>query len=182
MAWEIDVKHSLIEFAVKHMMVTTVKGRFNTFTGTVAMDEQNPSASSVTVEIDVASLNTADETRDGHLRSPDFFDVAQFPTATFKSTKVEALGDDRYRVIGDLTIRGVTRELPLEMTFEGQATNTYGKHIASFSARTSFNRKDFGLEWNVALETGGVLVSDKVNIAIEAQVVETADVAATPVA
>lgn len=179
MAWEIDPAHSLLEFSVKHMMVTTVKGRFTAFSGAVNADEQNPADSSVQVTIDIASIYTGDENRDNHLRSPEFFDVATYPTATFTSTKVEPLGDNKYRVLGNLTIHGMTREVPLEVEYEGTGINPWGKRIASFSAKTSFNRKDFGLNWNVALETGGVLVSDKVNLAIEAQVVEQVPEVAT---
>jgi polyisoprenoid-binding protein YceI len=178
MAWEIDQAHSLVEFAVKHMMVTTVKGRFTKFTGTLELDEAKPENSRVDVTIDVASIFTGDENRDNHLRSPDFFDVAQYPVATFKSTKVEKIGEDRYRVTGDLTLHGVTREVALEVDFEGQGTNPYGKRVAGFSVKGAINRKDFGLNWNVALETGGVLVSDKVTLSIEAQAVQTATVAA----
>jgi polyisoprenoid-binding protein YceI len=174
MAWQLDTAHSLIEFSVKHMMISTVKGRFKAFSGTLDLDEQNPQASSVDVTIDVGSIDTADANRDGHVRSADFFDTEHYPTATFKSTRVDALGDDRYRVFGDLTIRNITRPVTLDVTVEAVITDLYGKRRAGFSAQTSFNRKDFDLNWNVALETGGVLVSDKVTISIEAQAVQAA--------
>ncbi len=176
MAWELDTHHSLLEFSAKHMMVTTVKGRFKTFSAEVSLDERQPTASSAEVTIDIDSLDTGDPNRDGHLRSADFFDVAQFPTATFKTTKIERAGKDHYRVLGDLTIRGVTHEVPLDVTVEGTFTNMQGRRGVAFTAHSTFSRKDFNLNWNVALETGGWLVSDKVNIAIEAQVLESAPV------
>jgi len=178
MAWQIDTKHSQIEFAVRHMMLSTVRGRFKQFSGDITIDEQHPENSSLTATIDVASIDTGDEGRDAHVRNADFFDVAQYPTATYTSTRIEKSGDDTYTVYGDLTLRGVTREVPLELTLEGVTKDMQGQRRAGFTARTSFNRKDFGLTWNVGLETGGVLVSDKVTITIEAQVVEPATVTA----
>ncbi|HEX8033919.1 MAG TPA: YceI family protein [Ktedonobacterales bacterium] len=178
MAWELDAAHSLIEFSAKHMMVTTVKGRFTKHSGVLELDEQNPSASKADVTIDVNSLYTGDEKRDAHLLSADFFDVEKYPTITYKSTKVEEVGDNHFRITGDLTIHGVTKEVVLDANLEGQATNPWGKRIAAFTLHTSVNRKDYGLNWNVALEAGGVLVSDKVNINIEAQAVEVASAAA----
>jgi polyisoprenoid-binding protein YceI len=182
MAWALDTTHSLIEFSVKHMMISSVKGRFKTFAGTLDLDEQNPAASRVDVTIDVASIDTGDANRDGHVRNADFFDVEKYPEATFKSTRVEPLGDDRYRVQGDLTIRGITRPVTLDVSVEAVITDMYGKRRAGFSAQTSFNRKDFDLNWNVALETGGVLVSDKVAINIEAQAVQVVPQAETATA
>jgi polyisoprenoid-binding protein YceI len=172
MAWEFDYAHSSVEFAAKHMMVTTVRGRFNTFTVVADVNEQEPEKSEFDVTIDAGSITTNSEQRDGHLKSADFLDVANAPTITYKSKKVEKKGDDHYSVLGDLTIRGVTREVPLDVRFEGEGKTPYGTRIAAFSAKTSISRKDFGLNWNVALETGGWLVGDKVDIAIEAEVVE----------
>ncbi len=172
MAWELDPVHSLIEVSVKHMMVSTVKGRFKKFTVDLALDEQNPENSSIDVTADAASIDTGQEMRDNHLRSPDFLDVANFPTITFKSKKVERQGEEHARVIGDLTIRGVTKEVAFDATFEGEVKDMQGKRRAAFSAKSSISRKDFGLNWNVALESGGWLVSDKVQIAIELEVVE----------
>jgi polyisoprenoid-binding protein YceI len=174
MAWDFDTAHSSIEFTAKHMMVTNVKGHFASFKGDAHIDEQNPANSKVDVTIDVASITTGNEGRDNHLRSPDFFDVAKFPTATFHSTSVEAVGQDRLRVTGDLTIRDVTKPVTLDVSVEGKVKNPYGKELYAISATTSFSRKEFGLEWNVALESGGWLVSDKVNIAIEVQVIAPA--------
>ena len=178
MAYEFDQAHSIIEFAVKHMMVTTVKGRFKQFNGIVDIDEQNPAASVVNITIDVASVDTGNDGRDGHLRSPDFFDPEKYPTITFTSTKIEPLGGERYRVTGDLTAHGVTKSHTLEVTREGATTNMQGKKIVAFSLDTKLSRKEFGLEWNVALESGGWLVSDEVKVSVEAQVVEAAPVTA----
>jgi polyisoprenoid-binding protein YceI len=177
MAWDIDTAHSSIEFTAKHMMVTNVKGRFTRFSGDAHLDETNPANSRVDVTIDLASLTTGTEGRDNHLRSADFFDVENHPTATFNSTKVEKVGEDRLRVTGDLTIRGVTKPVTLDATVEGKVKDMQGKDRYGFTATTSFSRKDFGLEWNVALESGGWLVSDKITIAIDAQVIAPAEVA-----
>ncbi len=178
MKYEFDAAHSQVEFTVKHMMVTTVRGHFNKFSGDLDIDEQNPAASSVDVTIDVASIDTGQEARDNHLRSPDFFDVARFPTITYKSTKVEPLGGGKYHVTGDLTIHGVTKPHTLEITPEGPITNPYGKQVIGFDITTKISRKEFGLEWNVALESGGWLVSDEVKIFITAEVTAAASAAA----
>jgi polyisoprenoid-binding protein YceI len=169
--WTIDPAHSLVEFSVRHMMISTVKGRFTGIQGTIVDVAENPSLSSVEVEIDPASISTADDKRDGHLRSPDFFDVETYPKITFKSTSVQGTRAE-FKVTGDLTVRDQTRPVTLDVTFNGTGTNPYGKNIASFSATTRLNRKDFGLSWNVALETGGVLVSDHFKLEIEIQAVK----------
>jgi polyisoprenoid-binding protein YceI len=172
--WEIDPKHTLVEFGVKHMMFTTVKGRFTGVRGTInCADEADASSASVEAEIDAASVNTADEQRDAHLRSDEFLDAERYPTLTFKSTAVERVDKERLRVIGDLTIRGVTREVALDTSFNGTGKNPYGKEVAGFTAETTINRKDFGLTWNAALESGGLLVGDKLEILIEVQAVRT---------
>ncbi len=171
MAWDFDTSHSTIEFSAKHMMVTNVKGRFNSFSGDAHLDEEHPADSKVDVTIDLASLSTGNEGRDNHLRSADFFDVEHFPTATFHSTAVEPRGEDRLRVVGDLTIHGVTKPVTLDATIEGKFKDMQGKDRYAFTATTTFSRKEFGLEWNVALESGGWLVSDKITIAIDAQVI-----------
>src|SRR5262249_6301428 len=147
MAWQLDTVHSQVEFAVKHMMVATVRGRFKKFSGTVALDEQQPEQSHVEVTLDAASVDTGEDRRDGHLRSPDFFDVESYPTLTFKSTRVEHLGGDHYRVTGDLTIRDVTREVPLDVALEGEHRDMQGQRRAGFAITGSINRKDFGLNW-----------------------------------
>lgn len=170
-SWSFDPTHTHIEFSTKHMMVTTVKGRFGTFSGNVEIDEQHPENSHVEVEIDAASIDTGAPQRDGHLRSPDFFNAEQYPTISFKSTRVERLGEAHGRLIGNLTILGQTREVALDATFEGDITDMQGKRRAGFTASTSISRKEWGLTWNVALESGGWLVSDAVRINIDAELV-----------
>lgn len=172
MTWVIDASHSMITFSVRHMMISKVRGRFSRFDGTVNFDEQNPANSSVHVTIDAASIDTRDERRDGHLMSPDFLDVANYPTITFASKRVEVIDDSHGRIIGDLTIRGVTREVALEVEYNGQSKSPWGTLSAGFSASTKINRKDWGLTWNVALETGGVLVGEEVTIDIEIEIVK----------
>ncbi len=164
--WTIDPSHSVVEFSVKHMMFATVKGRFTEVAGTISLDSANVANSSVDVTIGAASIDTRDEKRDEHLRSADFFDVETFPTLTFKSTSVEAKGDD-LKVTGDLTIHGVTKQVVLDSELNGQGVNPWGQQVISYSASTKINRKDYGLNWNTALESGGVLVSDEVKISIE---------------
>ena len=168
--WTIDPTHSTIEFVAKHMMITTVKGRFADFEGTIVADETNLADSSVEVTMKAASIDTRSDQRDTHLRSPDFLDVETYPEVTFRSTRVEGTKDE-FQLTGDLTIRGVTRPITLDVTFEGEGKDPWGGTRASFSAKGKFDRRDFGLTWNVALETGGILVSNEVKINIEAQVV-----------
>lgn len=166
--WTIDASHSLAEFSVRHMMVSTTRGQFQNVSGTLNLDESDLTKSTVEATIDVKSLTTRDEKRDGHLLSADFFDADSFPTITFKSTSVAKKGSD-YVVAGDLTIHGVTRPVELKTEFNGFNTTPWGNRVAGFSADTEISRKDFGLEWNVALETGGVLVGDKVKIHLEVE-------------
>ena len=167
--WQIDPKHSVVEFAVKHMMFSTVKGRFGEVGGTIVYDENDPARSRVEVEIDAASIDTGEPQRDEHLRSADFFEVEKYPTITFRGTRVEPLSSDRLRVVGDLTMHGVTREVALEASFLGSGTNPWGQRVAGFSATGELNRKDFGLNWNAALEAGGVLVGEKIRINLEVE-------------
>jgi len=164
--WNVDPVHSSVEFAVKHMMISNVKGRFRSFEGTVQLDEANPTASSVTAAIDTASVDTSEPQRDAHLRSADFFDVEQFPKMTFGSKRVALVDDTHAKVIGDLTIRDVTREVVLDVEYEGQIRDAWGKQRAAFTAKTELNRKDFGLNWNKLIETGGVVVGDKVRVTL----------------
>jgi polyisoprenoid-binding protein YceI len=176
-SWTIDASHSLIEFAAKHMMITTVKGRMADVRGTLAIDEVRPDRSTVEVEFAAASIDTRAEQRDQHLRSPDFLDVETYPTVAFRSRRIEgAQGAEgkRFRMIGDLTIRGTTREVTLDATFEGRGRDPWGGDRISFSATTTIDRRDFGLTWNAALEAGGVLVSNDVKISIELQAVRAA--------
>ena len=164
--WVIDPVHSFAEFAVKHMMVATAKGRFTTFEGTLQLDPTHPERSSAVVTIDIASIDTGNAQRDAHLRTDDFFLAEQHPTATFRSTRVARVDDDRARVYGDLTIRGVTKEIALDVEFEGQGKDAYGKERAGFTATTAFDRLDYGTKWNPALETGGFVVSNRVKLTL----------------
>jgi polyisoprenoid-binding protein YceI len=170
-SWAIDNAHSHVQFTVRHMMISKVRGQFHTFTGTVNFDEQNPANSSVNVEIDAASIDTRDEKRDGHLKSPDFLDAANYPTLSFVSKRVEVLDDSRGRIYGDLTIRGVTREVDLKVEYDGVARSPWGQEVVAFSASFDFDREDFGITWNQALETGGVLVSKKIAVHISAEAI-----------
>lgn len=167
--WELDASHTSVEFSVKHMMISTVKGRFTGVQGTIVTDMADHTKGSVDVTIDVATVDTHDERRDGHLKSPDFFDAATFPTITFKSTRVVAQDATHLNVVGDLTIHGVTKQVELDTELNGEGTTPYGVHVAGFSATTKISRKDFGLNWNVALEAGGFMVSDDIKISIEGE-------------
>ena len=172
--WKLDATHSQVEFAVKHMMFTTVRGRFADVEGTVVLDAGAPGRSSVDVTVRTASVDTRAADRDAHLRSPDFFDVEAHPTMTFRSRRVEgslAKPGDAFKVVGDLSIRGVTREVVLDARFEGTGTDPWGNARSGFSATTSLDRRDFGLTWNQALEAGGVLVAHEVRIELQAQAV-----------
>jgi polyisoprenoid-binding protein YceI len=170
-AYALDPSHSQVGFAVRHVMVSKTRGRFSDFAGTVEIGE-NPLESSVSVTIQTASIDTRDEQRDGHLRSGDFFDAEAYPTMTYQSRSVRPLGEGRYIVEGDLTIKGVTKPVPLELNFEGGATDPWGGVRIGFSAKAELDREAFGLTWNQALETGGVLVGKKVSIEIEAEAVK----------
>ena len=172
MLWMIDPAHSRIEFLVRHMMISKVRGVFEQFNGSVALDEDNPANTTVEVFIDAASLNTRDERRDAHLRSADFLDAENHPHLTFRSKKVERLGENTARMTGDLTIRGVTREVVMDVEFNGIAKSPWGQESAGFTAHTAINRKDWGLTWNQALETGGVLVGDEIEINIELELIK----------
>jgi polyisoprenoid-binding protein YceI len=168
--WALDPVHSTVEFTVRHMMIAKVRGRFADLEATV-MEAGDGSASSVEAVIQVASIDTRDEKRDAHLRSADFFDAEKHPEIRFRSTELKPTGHDRFEVAGELTIRGVTRPVTLDVTEQGRATDPWGGERVGYSARARINRKDFGLEWNVALETGGFLVGDEIDIQIEAEAV-----------
>jgi polyisoprenoid-binding protein YceI len=175
--WEIDPAHSTIEFAVKHMMFTTVRGRFTKFSGAIRVDEQNPDRSRVEVVIDASSIDTGVSDRDNHLRSADFLDVERNPQITFRSTKVSGAhveAGDRFTLTGDLEIRGKSMPVTLETTFEGLGKDPWGKERSGFTARAEIDRRQWGLQWNQALEAGGVLVGNGVKIEIEAQAVKGA--------
>jgi polyisoprenoid-binding protein YceI len=170
--WNIDASHSQVEFAVKHMMIATVRGRFADVKGTVVTDDSDLAKAEVDVVIDVNSIDTREAKRDAHLRSPDFFDAETFPLITFKSTRVTGAGGDQFKLVGDLTIHGVTREVALDVTSEGRAKDPWGGERAGYSAQTRVNRKDFGLTWNQALETGGLLVGDEIKISLDLELVK----------
>jgi polyisoprenoid-binding protein YceI len=168
--WEIDPSHSSVNFSARHLMVSKVRGRFASFHGTITVPE-DPQASSVNVVIDTTSIDTRDENRDAHLKSADFLDVEKNPTISFSSTRVSALDGSEFTLTGDLTIAGVTKPVELKAEFNGVPHDPWGGTRAGFEARTEFNRKDFGLGFNVALEGGGVLVGEKVTIELEVEAV-----------
>lgn len=173
--WQIDPTHSSVELAVKHMMFTTVRGRFKDVKGTIELDEQNPAGSTINVEIAAASLDTGVADRDGHLRSADFLDVENHPALTFRSKRVEGAFSkegDAFRITGDLTIRGTTKEVTLEGTYEGTGKDPWGGTRAGARATAKIDRRDWGLVWNQTLETGGILVSNDVRIELEVQAVK----------
>ena len=173
--YDIDASHSSLEFAAKHAMVTTVRGRFSDFEGTLHLDGTDPSRSRADVTIRVGSLDSRSDQRDEHLRGADFFDVEQYPEMTFRSTRASAGKDDgEYRLWGDLTIKGVTREVELVLTFTGNAVDPWGGQRVGFEGTATVNRKDWGLNWNVALEAGGILVGEKVKLKLDISAVKRA--------
>ncbi len=172
MLWQIDPAHSSINFSVRHMMISKVRGQFKNFSGTVGFDAENPANTTVEIEIDVNSIFTDEEQRDDHLRSPDFFDAANYPVATFQSTRVEQIDSETGKLYGNLTIKGVTKEVVLDVAYGGTAVTPWGTQAAGFSATTSLNRKEWGLNWTQALETGGFVVGDKIKLDIELELVK----------
>ncbi|GAA1015227.1 YceI family protein [Streptomyces thermogriseus] len=162
--YTIDPAHSTLGFVARHAMVTNVKGTFNDFTGTLRLDGSAPSASTASVDVRMDSIDTGSEDRDNHLRSADFFATEEFPEMTFRSTKAEALGGNDYRITGDLTIRGITRPVTIDLEFNGAAKDPFGNERVGFEGRAEILRSDWGLTWNAALETGGVLVSDRIKL------------------
>jgi polyisoprenoid-binding protein YceI len=172
--WSIDAAHSGINFSIRHMVVSKVRGRFTKFAGTLALDDGDLTRSSVEATIDASSIDTGTSQRDAHLRSPDFLDVEKFPELRFFSRRIEKGVDDRYRLVGDLTIRDVTREVALDVEYAGRGKDPWGNERVAFAAKTAIDRKDFGLGWNQALEAGGVLVGDRVDIELDVQVMKAA--------
>jgi len=171
--WKIDPAHSHLEFAVRHLMISTVKGRFGVVEGTVRTDEANPGKADVSVTIEAASIDTREAQRDAHLRSADFFDVETFPTLTFTGGRITERSDDRFTLTGDLTIHGVTREVALDVTAEGRGKDPWGGERAGFSAHTRIKRSDFGLTWNQLLEAGGFAVGDEVKITLDVELIKS---------
>lgn len=170
MAWQLDVAHTEIQFKVRHMMVSWVRGSFDTFSGTVNLDENNPENTTVEVKIDAAGINTRQADRDAHLRSPDFLDAEKHPYITFRSTRVLRTGQNTAKLVGDLTIRDITHEVTLDVNYAGQAPSPFGPFVtAGFSAEAKISRKEWGLTWNAGIETGGVLVGDEIIISVETE-------------
>lgn len=182
MAWQVDKSHTHINFTARHMMISKVRGEFTDYDITVNFDENNLTATTVDVAIRADSINTRDAQRDTHLKSPDFLNAEQYPVLTFKSKRVIQDSPNRGRLVGDLTIRDVTREVTLDVEYAGVANTPWGGTNAGFSGKTTINRKDWGLNWNVALEAGGWLVSDQVTIEIELELARVPEATAEAVA
>ncbi len=178
MSWTIDSSHSQVNFSARHMGIMTVRGHFNDIQATIDFNQDDFTASSVEASINAGSLVTNDAKRDEHLRSADFLDVEKYPTITFKSTKIERAEHDRYRMTGDLTIHGVTRPVTLDVVYSGQIKDPWGNARAGFSAETTIRRSDWGISFNAVLETGGLVVSDEVKIALDVEAVKPAEVLA----
>ncbi|HET9079619.1 MAG TPA: YceI family protein [Trebonia sp.] len=176
--YRIDPAHSRIGFVARHAMVTKVRGSFKEFTGTGTFDVEGPSRSSLQLTIEVGSIDTANPDRDGHLRSNDFLDLEHYPQITFTSTAVTQAGPDTYRVTGDLAIKGVTRPVTFDLVYSGSAVDPYGNQRVGFEGSTTINRKDWGVNWNAALEAGGVLVSEKVTLEFDISAIKDAATAA----
>ena len=171
--YAIDPSHSRIGFVARHAMVTKVRGQFTAYEGSGWFDAEDPTRSTIALTIDADSIDTANADRDAHLRSNDFFDMEHHPTLTFTSTAVERVDDDVYRVAGDLTLRGVTRRVTIDFEFTGTAVDPFGNQRIGLEGRTTVNRRDWGLNWNAALDAGGVLVSEKVTLEFDVSAIRT---------
>ena len=181
MHWQVDFTHSEIHFRVRHMMVGWARGEFERFSGTVNLDEENPENTTVEVAIEAASINTRQPDRDGHLRSPDFLDASHHPLITFTGKRVRQIGPTTAKLIGDLTIRGVTKEVRLNVEYAGTRRSPFGPYlVAGFSADTVISRREWGLTWNSLIEGGGVLVGDDVYINIELELIRTVEPQSAP--
>ncbi|WP_172382180.1 YceI family protein [Streptomyces sp. MNP-20] len=172
--YELDPAHSSIGFVARHAMVTNVKGSFLDFTGSLHLDGTDPAKSTAVIDVTMDSIDTGNADRDGHLKSADFFKTEEFPKMTFRSTGAEALGGDDYRVTGDLTILGTTRPLTIDLEFNGAATDPFGNQRVGFEGKAQLLRSEWGLTWNAALETGGVLVSDKIKLTFDISAIKSA--------
>jgi polyisoprenoid-binding protein YceI len=170
--WTFDPAHTSVEFRARHMMISNVRGKFTNVTGTILEDESDPRNTYVEVDIDAASIDTRNEQRDQHLRSADFLDVEHYPIITYKTTNLDFEDEENVKVTGELTLHGVTRPITLEATINGRGPNPWGQYVAGISLKGKLNRKDWGLNWNVALETGGVLVGETINIDIEIEAIK----------
>jgi polyisoprenoid-binding protein YceI len=173
--WRVDPSHSHAEFAVRHLMISTVKGRFDLVTGTLIGDETDPNNAAIELTIPVAGIDTREQQRDAHLRSADFFEAERYPEIRFRSTRIARLGSGQFAVTGDLTIRDTTRPVTLTVESGGRGKDPWGGERIGFSAATTINRKDFGLHWNQALETGGVVVGNEVKISVDLELVRASD-------
>ncbi|MGY5107009.1 YceI family protein, partial [Streptomyces sp. 900105245] len=162
--YTVDPAHTTLGFVARHAMVTNVKGSFSDFTGSLHLDGSDPAKSTASFDVQMASISTGNEDRDGHLKSADFFKIDEFPTMTFRSTSAESLGGDDYRITGDLTILGTTKPLSIDLEFNGVAKDPFGNERVGFEGKTEILRSEWGLTWNAALETGGVLISDKIKL------------------
>ncbi len=171
MKWNIDPNHSIGQFSIRHMVINTVHGHISLISGTIEADESEPSKAVIEATLDAASINTGVAQRDNDLRGPNFFEVEKYPHITFKSKRVEPVGKSEAKVIGDLTMHGVTRAVTLDVTYGGEGKDPWGNRRATFNAQTQLNRKDFGLTWNAPLETGGFWVGDDVKISLEVQAI-----------
>jgi polyisoprenoid-binding protein YceI len=167
--YALDPTHSGVEFSVRHLMISKVRGRFSAVSGTIEIPSGTSIPTAVHAEIEASSIDTREGQRDGHLKSPDFFDVEHYPKLRFTSTKIESKGGDRLSIAGDLEIRGVTKPVTLDAAFEGRAKDPWGNERIALSGSTSINRKDFGLTWNQVSETGGLLVGEKIDITLEVE-------------
>ncbi|ANP49688.1 polyisoprenoid-binding protein YceI [Streptomyces griseochromogenes] len=172
--YTIDPAHTTIGFVARHAMVTNVKGAFQDFTGALHLDGENPAKSTASIDVQMASVETGNADRDGHLKSADFFKTDEFPAMTFRSTRVEALGGDDYRITGDLSILGVTKPLAIDLEFNGSAKDPFGNERVGFEGRAEILRSEWGLTWNAALETGGFLVSDKIKLNFDISAIKNA--------
>ncbi|KUN35010.1 YceI family protein [Streptomyces longwoodensis] len=172
--YTIDPAHSTIGFVARHAMVTNVKGKFTDFTGALHLDGTDPARSTATLDVRMDSIDTGSADRDGHLKSADFFKIEEFPTMTFRSTGAEALGGDDYRITGELSLLGVTKPLTIDLEFNGAAKDPFGNERVGFEGKAEILRSDWGLTWNAALETGGVLVSDKIKLTFDISAIRAA--------
>ena len=172
--YALDISHTRLGFVARHAMVTKVRGSFMAFEGSAHLDAQNPAASTASLTIEVASITTGNDQRDGHLRTNDFFDAPTFPTITFTSTSVEVLGKEEFRLNGDITIKGVTKPISIDFEYTGTARDPFGNLRAGFDGKAQLTRSDFGITYNAALETGGVLVSDKITLEFDISAIKSA--------
>ena len=172
--YTIDPAHSTIGFVARHAMVTNVKGKFNDFSGSLQLDGAEPSRSTASIDVSMDSIDTGSADRDGHLKSADFFKTDEFPAMTFRSVKAEALGGDDYRITGDLEILGTTKQISIDLEFNGSATDPFGNERVGFEGKAEILRSEWGLTWNAALETGGVLVSDKIKLNFDISAIKNA--------